>query len=97
MSGATNFLVVCHEELNFLVVCHEELITWQCVTKRDGRINDLRKSGHMENEKVHGKFTAMLWNTGIHSMANGGRKLCENDQDKFINNCDLRNDDDMTI
>ena len=43
---------------------------------------------------IHGKFTAMLWNTGIHPMANGGRKLCENDQDKFINICDLRNDDD---
>ena len=35
-------------------------------------------------ELLHVKFTAMLWNTGIHSMANGGRKLCENDQDNFI-------------
>ena len=25
-------------------------------------------------------------NTGIHSMANGGRKLCDNEQDNFINN-----------
>ena len=44
-------------------------------------------------EMLHGKFTAMLQNSGIHSMANGVSKLCENDQDKFINNCDLRNDD----
>ena len=48
-------------------------------------------------EIVHGKFTAMLWNTGIHSMANGGWKLCENDQDKFINKGDLRNNNDMTL
>ena len=47
-------------------------------------------------EMVHGKFTVMLWNTGIYSMANGGRKLCENDHDKFIDIIDLRNDDDMT-
>ena len=39
----------------------------------------------------------MLWNSGIHSMANGGRKLCKNDQNKFINKGDLRNDNDMTI
>ena len=47
---------------------------------------------------LHGKFTAMLWNTGIHSMANAGQKLCENDQDKFINTviCEWR-DDDMTM
>ena len=45
---------------------------------------------------VHGKFTAMLWNTGIHSMAIGGRKLCKNYQYKFINKCDLRNNVDMT-
>ena len=43
---------------------------------------------------LHGKFTAMLWNTGIQSMAIGGEK---NDEDKFINNVDLRNDDDMMI
>ena len=42
---------------------------------------------------LHGKFTAMLWNTSIHSMANGFQKLCENAQDKFINKGDLRNDD----
>ena len=41
---------------------------------------------------LHGKFTAMLWDTGIHSMADGGRKLCENDQDKFINNVNVQND-----
>ena len=46
---------------------------------------------------LHGKFTAMLLNTGIHSMANEGWKLCKNDQDKFVNNYDLRNDDGMTI
>ena len=45
---------------------------------------------------VPGKFTGMLWNTGIHSMANWGRKF-ENDQDKFINNVDLRNDNDMAM
>ena len=38
---------------------------------------------------VQGKFAAMLWNTVIHSMANGGRKLCENEEDKFINKGDL--------
>ena len=48
-------------------------------------------------EMLHGKFTAMPWNTGIHSMANGGWKLCKNDQDKVINNCDVRNDNDVTI
>ena len=48
-------------------------------------------------EMLHWKFTSILWSTGIHSIANGGLKLCENDQDKFINNCDLRNYDDMTI
>ena len=46
---------------------------------------------------VHGNFTAMLWNTVIHSMANEGRKLCENDQDTFINKGYFQNDDDMTI
>ena len=46
---------------------------------------------------LHGKLTAMLWNTGICSKANGCQKLCKNDQDKFINKGDLRNNDDMTI
>ena len=42
-------------------------------------------------EMVHGKFRAMLWNTVIHSMANGGRKVCLNDQDNFIImvNCEM--------
>ena len=35
-------------------------------------------------EMFHGKFTAMLWNTGIHYMADGGSKVCENDHDNFI-------------
>ena len=66
------------------------------VIMRNGEIKDLRKQDHRKIEMLHGKFTALLWNTGIHSMANGGGKLCENDQAKFIN-CDLRNNYDMSI
>ena len=55
-------------------------------TGYDAKCRDQRskKVRSQEIELVLEKFPAMLWNTGIHSMANGGRKLCENDQDNFI-------------
>ena len=33
----------------------------------------------------------------IHSIANGGRELCENDQENLFNKGDLWNDDEITI
>ena len=62
----------------------------------NGKFKDLRKWDNRKMEMVHGKFTAMLWNTGIHSMASRGRKLYENDQNKYINKGDIWNNDDMT-